>query len=315
MANQTDNWSDSLFTALTTAVRSDIPRWSAIVSGIVYATVASISAIVYFPQWREPDLRDLMLVLVITAGWPWLLMSMMRFLDTMRHHALGFLLIVTLALLTVRNNMFDISSAVMPVKIDTFAYGGLHRHDLRDVVAATGIAAIIVSAAASVMRPSRLSEVYGLLSNGIVTVRREPVKWSAILGGLLWAGESYSRIAAIFDSFLNAPSVGLFDALGGLYLWFRVDGTYILFLEAIILVLMILYADKMQPRKYLRVAALLGCCVTVCFTYAVSFPWPSEASSMGRAPLVWSVPALLILIGSVVAAMLRGVSDTEAFPE
>ena len=50
MSNQTDNRPDSLFTRLTTAVRTDIPRWSTIVSGVVYAAVASISAIVYFPS-------------------------------------------------------------------------------------------------------------------------------------------------------------------------------------------------------------------------------------------------------------------------
>lgn len=319
MSNRIENRSDTLSTMLTTAVRADIPRWSTIVSGIVYASVASISAIAYFPQWREPDLRDLILVLVVTAGWPWLLMGTVRFLDTMRHRALGFILIIALALLTISNNMFDIASANMPVKIDTFTYGGLHRHDLRDIVAVTGMVAMIVSTAVSVLRPSRLSEVYGRLRDGVVAVRREPVKWLAVLGGLLWAGESYSRIVDTFDMFLYAPSVDFFGALGFIYFWMRVDGTYILFLEAIILVLMILYVDRMQTRKSLRVSALLGCCVAVCVTYAVSFPWPSEVpagvSSPNYAPLMWSAPALALLIGSAVAAMFRRVPDTEASEE
>ena len=315
MSNQTDNRPDSLFTRLTTAVRTDVPRWSTIVGGIVYAAVASIAAVARFPQWREPDLRDLILVLVITTGWPWLLMGTVRFLDTMRHRALGFLLMIALALLTVWNNMFDISSAIMPVKIDAFTYGGLHRHDLRDFVAVTGIVAITVSTAASILRPTRLSEVYSLLRNALGTVRREPVKWLAVLGGLLWAGQSYLRIVNMFDVFLYAPSVGFFDALGGLHWWFRVDGTYILFLEAIVLVPMILYADRMHVRRSLRVATLLGCCATVCVAYAVSFPWPSEVSSTDDAPLVWSAPALLLLIGSAVVAMFRRVSNTEASEE
>lgn len=310
MSNQTDNQSDSLFTTLTSAVRTDIPRWATISSGIVYATIASISAIVYFPQWREPDLRDLILVLVITVGWPLLLIGTVRFLDTMRHRALGFLLLIALAFITVWNNMFDISSAIMPVKIDTFTYGGLHRHDLRDAVSVTGMVAITVSIAASVLRPSRLSDVYGRLRDGVLAVKREPVKWLAVLGGVLWTGEAYSRIFDTFDVFLSAPRVGLFDALWALYWWFRFDGTYVLFLGATILVLMILYADRMQARRHLRVVALLGCCAVVCIVYAVSFPWPSEVSDYS--PLVWSAPALLLLIVSAVAAMFRSVSDIEA---
>lgn len=313
MSNRTENRSDTSFTRLTTAVRADIPRWSTIVSGIVYASVASISAIAYFPQWREPDLRDLILVLVVTAGWPWLLMGTVRFLDTMRHRALGFILIIALALLTISNNMFDIASANMPVKIDTFTYGGLYRHDLRDIVAVTGMVAMIVSTAVSVLRPSRLSEVYGRLRDGVVAVRREPVKWLAVLGGLLWAGESYSPIVDRYVVFFHASNLGFFEALGGLYWWIRVDGTYILFLEAIILVLMILYADRIQVQRSLRVAALLGCCVVVCLAYVVSFPWPSEVSSPNYASFLSSAPALLLLIGSAVAAMFRRVSaDTEA---
>ncbi len=315
MSNQTDNRSDSLFTTLTKAVRTDIPRWSAIVSGGVYAAVASISAIVYFPQWSEPDLRDLILVLVITVGWPCLLVGTVRFLDTMRHRALGFLLLIAVALATVWNNMFDISSAITPVKIDTFPYGGLLRHDLRDVVAVTGMVAITVSIAPSVLRPSRLSVVYSRLRDGVLVVRRQPVKWLAVLGGLLWAGESYSRIVDTFDAFFYVSSVGFFDAIDGLYWWFQFDGTYILFLEAIILVLMILYADRMRARRSLRGAALLGCCAAVCVTYAVSFPWSSEVSSTDIAPLVWSPPAAILLIVSAVAAMFKRVSDTEASAE
>ena len=256
-----------------------------------------------------------MLVLVITAGWPWLLMGTVRFLDTMRYRALGFFVLITLALITVGNNMFDISSASIPVKIDAFTYGGLHRHDLRDVVAMTGIAAIAVSTAASVMRPSRLSAVYGRLRDGVAAVRREPVKWVAVLGGLLWAGESYSRIVHTFNVFFYAPSVDFFGALGFLYFWFRADGTYILFLEAVVLVLAILYADRMQVGRSHRMAALIGCCATVCVAYTVSFPWSSEASSTDYAPLVWSVPALLLLIASAVAAMFRRVSDPETSAE
>ena len=315
MSNQTDNRSDSLFAKLTIAARSDVPRWTTIISGGFYAAVASISAIVYFPQWREPDLRDLILVLVITAGWPWLLMGTVRFFDTIRHRALGFLLLIALALITVWNNMLDISSANMPIKIDTFAYGGLHRHDLRDVVAVTPVVAITVATAVSVVRPNRLSEVYGRLRDGVVAVRREPVKWLAVLGGLLWAGESYSRIIDTFDVYLYTHSVGFFDALKGLYLWFHWDGTYTLFLEAFILVFMILYADRMQARRYFRVAALLGCCATVCVAYAVSFPWPSEVSSTDLAPLVWSGPAAILLIVSAVAAMFKRGCDTEASGE
>ena len=78
---------------------------------------------------------------------------------------------------------------------------------------------------------------------------------------------------------------------------------------------MILYADRMHVRRSLRVATLLGCCATVCVAYAVSFPWPSEVSSTDDAPLVWSAPALLLLIGSAVVAMFRRVSNTEASEE
>ena len=319
MSNQTDNRSDSLFAKLTIAARSDVPRWTTIISGGFYAAVASISAIVYFPQWRDPDLRDLILVLVITVGWPCLLVGTVRFLDTMKHRALGFPLLIAVALLTVWNNMFDISSANTPVKIDTFPYGGLHRYDLRDIVAITGMVGITVSIAASVLRPSRLSVVYGRLRDGVLAVRRQPVKWLAVLGGLLWAGESYSRIVDTFDVFFYASNVDFFGALGFVYFWFRVDGTYILFLEAIILVLMILYSDRMQVRKSLRGAALIGCCAVVCIAYAVSFRWPMEVlpgqPTPYYDPLAWSAPAVVLLLSATIAAMFRRRLDTEASEE
>ncbi len=298
-----------------TKLRSDYPRWATIGSGVVYAAVSSYAAVAGYFQWREADLRDLMLVLVIAVGWTCLWVSTVRFLNIIRHQALGLLLLILFAVVTIWNNMYDISKTATPVGIKSFPYGGLFSLDLRDVVAVTGIAAITVSTAASVLRPTRLSAVYGRLRDGVVAVRSELVKWFAILGGLLWAGESYSRIVDMFDVFLNAPSVGFFNALGGLYWWFRVDGTYILFLEAIVLVLMILSVNRMQVQKSYRIAALLGCCAVVCVAYAVSFPWPSEVTpglglpSPDYGPLAWSAPALLLLLGSAIVAMFRRMDD------
>ena len=144
-----------------------------------------------FFQWREADLRDLLLVLFISAGWTWLWVSIVRFLDTMKIKALGFPLLILFAIVTIGNNMFDISKTVTPIAINSFPYGGLLNLDLRDIVVIVGVVAITVSTAVSVLRPSRLSESW--LLDGIATVGSEPSRYLAILGGVLWAGESYSR--------------------------------------------------------------------------------------------------------------------------
>ncbi len=104
------------------------------------------------------------------------------------------------------------------------------------------------------------------------------------------------------ELFFSFPNHGLLDALGFVYTWNRIEGTYILYLEAAILILMILYADRMQARTALRIAALLGCCAVTCIAYVVSFKY----GEMG-----WSAPALVLLLGSAIAAMFKRVNDCE----
>ena len=315
MNNAREHRSDSLLTRFVMAVRTDFPRWSTIASGIAYAAVASYASVASYFQWREADLRDLLLVLFISAGWTWLWVSIVRFLDTMKIKALGFPLLILFAIVTIGNNMFDISKTVTPIAINSFPYGGLLSLDLRDIVVIVGVVAITVSTAVSVLRPSRLSGVYSWLLDGIATVGSEPSRYLAILVGVLWAGESYSRFVDAGEVFFRAKNVGFFGALDFQYAWNRIDGTYILYLEAIVLVLMILYANRMQARSSLRIAALLGCCAVVVIAYAVSFPWPSEVSpglglpSPDYGPLAWSAPSLILLIGSAVVAIFKRVND------
>ncbi len=170
---------------LQMAVRADFPRWTTIAGGIGYAAVASVATIISFFQWKEAELGDLALVLLIAAGWAWLWTGIVRFLDALRHQALGLLLLILFATVTIANNMFNISETNTPVAINSFPYGGLLNLDLRDVVNVVGIAAMGVSTVVSVLRPSRLSAVYDRLRSMISTIRGEPVKWIAILGGVL----------------------------------------------------------------------------------------------------------------------------------
>ena len=257
-----------------------------IVFGVLFAVVLSGAAIVEYASdigyFREP-LRELVRDLVWICTGAWFLANALRFLDTMRHGVWRYLLLIGFGGLLI---WFGYTT------VDTYlGYGADDVSELASISAAVFTMAIGVLAIISLLRRgseraddstsedeagnvsdrSRVdvvrSRIWMLVTHPFRSIKRDPIRWSAILGAALW------------------PTVSLWSI-------------YALLPQGIAMACLVRYADTYKGSPSVRIVALVVATLVVWCNFAVTVPFTPLA-------VAWVGPALTLWTFSAVSAMFR----------
>ena len=243
------------------------------------AIVEYASDIGYF---REP-LRELVRDLVWICTGAWFLANALRFLDTMRHGVWRYLLLIGFGGLLI---WFGYTT------VDTYlGYGADDVSELASISAAVFTMAIGVLAIISLLRRgseraddstsedeagnvsdrSRVdvvrSRIWMLVTHPFRSIRRDPIRWSAIAGAAIW------------------PTISLWSF-------------YALLPQGIAMACLVRYADTYKGRPSVRIVALVVATLVVWCNFAVTVPFTPLA-------VAWVGPALTLWTFSAVSAMFR----------
>ena len=257
-----------------------------IVFGVLFAVVLSGAAIVEYASdigyFHEP-LRELVRDLVWICTGAWFLANALRFLDTMRHGVWRYLLLIGFGGLLI---WFGYTT------VDTYlGYGADDVSEQASISAAVFTMAIGVLAIISLLRRgsdraddstsedeagnvsdrSRVdvvrSRIWMLVTHPFRSIKRDPIRWSAILGAALW------------------PTVSLWSI-------------YALLPQGIAMACLVRYADTYKGSPSVRIVALVVATLVVWSNFAVTVPFTPLA-------VAWVGPALTLWTFSAVSAMFR----------
>ena len=257
-----------------------------IVFGVLFAVVLSGATIVEYASdigyFREP-LRELVRDLVWICTGAWFLANALRFLDTMRHGVWRYLLLIGFGGLLI---WFGYTT------VDTYlGYGADDVSELASISAAVftmviGVLAIISllrrgseraddstseDEAGNVSDRSRVdvvrSRIWMLVTHPFRSIRRDPIRWSAIAGAAIW------------------PTISLWSI-------------YALLPQGIAMACLVRYADTYKGSPSVRIVALVVATLVVWFNFAVTIPFTPLA-------VAWVGPALTLWTFSAVSAMFR----------
>ena len=213
----------------------------------------------------------------------WFLANALRFLDTMRHGVWRYLLLIGFGGLLI---WFGYTT------VDTYlGYGADDVSEQASISAAVFTMAIGVLAIISLLRRgsdraddstsedeagnvsdrSRVdvvrSRIWMLVTHPFRSIKRDPIRWSAILGAALW------------------PTVSLWSI-------------YALLPQGIAMACLVRYADTYKGSPSVRIVALVVATLVVWFNFAVTIPFTPLA-------VAWVGPALTLWTFSAVSAMFR----------
>lgn len=290
----TDRKVISLLRGLATSVRGDPVRWLTILCGVSYCLVSIGWVVMSSVSVGYTEFKDVGMAIVVIICWGFLWTVAVRFLDGMSRQPLSFLMLAGFGLLVIWSGFYSVAGIIFPVFSipDDAGYASLDIFD--DVVRIFNAILFLTVVAVSALRPSRLSGVYAWSVNSF---RRDYLKWSVALGGILWPGRYLSIVGDLRTIYL-ADHYDMFDVYEGAWTWGAWQGLHLLYIEAIAIVLMLGFVMRMEASKGLRIATCAVSCAVVLITYLLSFPW-----EVGY--LVWSAPSLILLLGAPIWSISR----------
>ena len=283
----TDRKVISLLRGLAASVRGDPVRWLTILCGVSYCLVSIGWVVVSSVLVGYTEFKDVGMAIVVIICWGFLWTVAVRFLDGMSRQLLSFLMLIGFGLLVIWSGFYSVAGIIFPVFALPDDAGYVSQDIFDDLVRIFNAISFLTAVAVSALRPSRLSAVYAWVVNSF---RRDYLKWSVILGGMLWPGRHLSIVGDLRTIYL-ADHYDMFDVYEGAWTWGAWQGLHLLYIEAIAIVLMLSFAMRMEASQGLRIAARAVSCAVVLITYALSFPW--EVSY-----LAWSAPSLILLLGA-----------------
>ncbi len=229
------------------------------------------------------EFRELIRDLLWMLSGAWLLANVLRVLDTMKPSIFR---IFALVLLGVAATWFGWEQLVW-----TFDGGVRFSTDLQILVLALYSLAIGIIALLSVFRHGLIKNPRGIvdgttrwfsssldarsvlgwliriLAHPFKSIGRDPIRWSAIAGALIW------------------PTISVFSFP-------------VLLAQGVAITCAIRYADTYMGGRIMRIAALALATVLVWFSFAVTVPFEPLQ-------IAWLGPSLVLWTGSAVSAMFR----------
>ncbi len=269
----------------------DIGRWSTIIVAVVFAVAVSVLEILEFLDNRDFgfEFREFVRDLLWALSWAWFSANALRVLDTMERLALRIIALATSGSVVIWFSSTQLAS--------TLDYGIRSASDAQNLALDFYGLAIGVIALLSVFRhgvlnvfsrfarsvrtrmngvPDRSSVVPGLLrilAHPFLSIKRDPIRWSAIAGAVVWP----------------ITSVFAFPAL---------------LVQGVAITCAIRYADTYEGRRIIRIAALAIATCFVWFNFAVTVPFEPLT-------IAWLGPSLVLWTGSAVTAMFRPTTETD----
>lgn len=294
----TDRKVISLLRGLVVSVRGDPVHWLTILCGVSYCLVSIGWVVVSSVLVGYTEFKDVGMAIVVIICWGFLWTVAVRFLDGMGRELLSFLMLIGFGLLVIWVGLYSVSGIIFPVFAlpDDAVYASQDIFD--DVVRVFNVVLFLTAVVVSALRPSRLSAVYAW---GVNSLKRDYLKWSVVLGGIFWPGLNLSIVGDLRTIYL-ADHYNMFDVYEGAWTWGAWQGLHLLYIEATVLVLMLVFVMRMAASRGWRIAGLLVSCVVVLVVYVLSFPW-----DVGY--LAWSAPSLILLLVAPIWSMLRELRD------
>ena len=272
--------------------KTDWIRWLTILCGVVFGVATLGAAVVDYLNDPIPDsLREFAQDIMLSLASVWFICNVVRFFDTRR---LLWVRLIGLSFIFYEL-VFMIASLCIPFDTCT---GNACTVEYADRVYGVGMAVMGCTALLSLLRVRLLIETFrsvinwlmslrfslnitrivkvsmNILLHPIRSVRRDPIRWSAIVGGTIFL-ENFSPW--FFPSFL---------------------------ILSIALTCLIRYADTMRGNRRLRLAALVFSALSVCAWYWIMIPFDSSL-------IAWTAPSLVLLLGSAILAMFRDLDKDE----
>ena len=261
-------------------------RWLTILCGIAFGVAILGATVVDYLNGLIPGpLNEVAQDIILSLPSVWFVCNLVRFFDTRR------LLWVRLIGLSFTFFVLIFMIANLYIPFDTCT-GNACTVEYADRVYGVGMAVMGCTALLSLLRVRLLIETFSSVINWLMSlrfslnitrivrisvnillhpirsVRRDPIRWSAIVGGAIFL-ENFSPW--FFPSFL---------------------------ILSIALTCLIRYADTMRGNRRLRLAALVFSALSVCGWYWIMIPFDSSL-------IAWSAPSLVLLLGSATLAMFR----------
>lgn len=284
----------SLLRGLVVSVRGDPVRWLTILCGMSYCLVSIGWVVASSVSVGYTEFKDVGAAIVVIICWGFLWTVVVRFLDGIGRELLSFVMLTGFGLLVIWSGFYSVAGIIFPVFTppDDAEYASQDVFD--DVVRMLNAVLFLTAVAVSALRPRRLNAVYAWVVNSI---RRDYLKWSVVLGGILWPGRYLSILGELREIYF-AEHYNMFDVYEGAWTWGSWQGLHLLYIESIALVLMLGFVMRMNASRSWRITALVVSCVVVLVTYVLSFPWDASY-------LAWSAPSLILLLGAPVWCVLR----------
>ncbi|MCY4475552.1 MAG: hypothetical protein OXC83_08990 [Chloroflexi bacterium] len=280
----------------------DLPRIITFAAMILIGLSAIIASLITYFGSPGSDLRDLLLLCLIVVIRSSLLAMVIRFFDTLRWPGAGFVLLTAFMILTIWNETYDVTHTTLPVKRE-FPSVSSSKASILDTLA---LASLIIAIVPSTVRVHRLKAVYRSWLTLGSKIRSDPTRFSVLAGCIAWPGASYSIMIDAYYFFFINPNYGFIDFIEFVHGVNYIRGYHVHYMEGIVIYLTFILVSKITKPRLQRNLGLLAFCVGVIVAYAISFRWPSEVSPgmpPNYGPLLWSAPALLVLLASAAANM------------
>lgn len=290
----------------------DFPRWSTFAGTVLLGSSAVIAILITYFSNIESDFRDLLLLSLIVVFKSILLATVIRLLDSIPWSIVGFVLLVTLMILIIWNETYDVTRTTFPV-LREFPYVSSSKVSILDIVA---LVAIVTAIVPSIVRVNRLKAVYHGVVRLWFKLRRNPARIVALAGCLAWPGQGYSVMVYAFDLFIISDHYDFIDFIGFVYEVNYLHGAHVYYLEGIVIYVIFNLVSSITSSRLRRNLGLLVFCFGVIVTYLISFRWPFEVlpglASPDYGPLLWSIPALVLLLASAIAKMFSALERDDS---
>ena len=272
--------------------KTDWIRWLTILCGVVFGVATLGATVVDYLNGQIPGpLQEVAQDIILSLASVWFVCNVVRFFDTRR---LLWVRLIGLSF-TFYELIFVIASLYIPFDTCT---GNACTVEYADRVYGVGMAVMGCTALLSLLRVRLLIETFrsvikwlmslrfslnitrivkvsmNILLHPIRSVRRDPIRWSAIVGGTIFL-ENFSPW--FFPSFL---------------------------ILSVALTCLVRYADTMRGNRRLRLAALVFSALSVCGWYWIIIPFDPSV-------IAWTAPSLVLLLGSAILAMFRDLDKDE----
>ncbi len=267
----------------------DVGRWLTIAVAVAYAATFLLVRITGELTTSSVDLRRLILDLIWALSWGWFLANAVRVLDTMKPSVSRIVALGLFGFVAVWFSSMQLDSAlergirfapqtlnltllIYGLAMGTIALLSVFRHDL--IRNPGGIFGSAISWFSNF--PDALSVfrwLLRLLAHPFRSVRRDPIRWSAIAAAVIW------------------PTISVFSFPA-------------LLVQAIAITCVIRYADTYEGGRIIRIAGLALATGFVWFNFVVTVPFEPL-------PIAWLGPSLVLWTGSAVTAMFRPLASQD----